>query len=354
MTTILDCIERTPPVLERILEQQEQVYAEAASFLKERTGKLREIVLLGCGTSYTASVTAQYSMERVSGLPVRVMYPNDIAGGRICAPDSLYVFLSQTGTSGIVCEMMEKLSGQGYFCMSMTESPQTRLAKLSPCHICLNCGKEEFSMRTLGYTASVLDLILLGVKIGLAGGFLSRERSEALLREAAKVPDSQRAVIPEAKEWYQKRKRQFSRSDCILFTGAGALYGLALEGAVKLWEMPQIISAGLELEDGMHGPNFGYDGRQCVVILDDGGAESGKAHRLARYVKEIMHNGLLVGPVPLGEEDFVLRPRGGLFSCLEYSVVPQIMSYFLAVDAGRDISGPMDRSVMNRYFKTHS
>lgn len=58
MTTILDCIERTPSVLERILEQQEQVYAAFESVLRERAERIREIVLLGCGTSYTASMTA--------------------------------------------------------------------------------------------------------------------------------------------------------------------------------------------------------------------------------------------------------------------------------------------------------
>lgn len=351
--TILNCIERTPAVLEGILGQQEQMYAELEVRLRERAGQLREIVTVGCGTSFTASVTAQCPMEQVSGLSVRTMYPNDIAGGRVCAPDGLYVFLSQTGTSRIVCETMERLAGQGYFCVSLTESPQTPLAKLSPCHVSLNCGKEEFSMRTLGYTASVLNLILLAMKVGLGRGFLSPQRCGALLLEAARVPDSQRAVIPRAVEWYQERRRQLLRSDCILFTGAGPLYGLALEGAVKLWEMPQIVSAGLELEDGMHGPNFGYNGRQCLVILDDGGAGTTKAHCLARYMKEIMHNGFLIGPAPLGGEDLALVPQGGLFACLEYSVVPQMMAYFLAEDVGRDISGPMDRSVMNRYFRTH-
>ena len=353
MMTILDCIERTPSVLEGILKQQEQMYAEFEMLLQKRAGRIREIVLVGCGTSFTASMTAQYPMEQVSGLPVRVMYPDDIAGGRVCASDGLYVFLSQTGTSRIVCETMEGLAERGYFCVSLTEAPETRLAKLSPCHISLNCGREEFSMRTLGYTASVLNLILLAMKVGLGRGSLSPGHYGALLREAAMVPDSQRAVIPRAKEWYQKYKRRMLQSDCILFTGAGALYGLALEGAVKLWEMPQIVSAGLELEDGMHGPNFGYNGRQCLVILDDGGPGSEKAHRLARYMKEIMHNGFLIGPAPLGAEDLVLVPQSGPFTCLEFCVVPQVMAYFLAADVGRDISGPMDRSVMNRYFKTH-
>ena len=353
MTTILDCIERIPDVLERILEERERTLAGFDAYLTEHVSEIEEIWLVGSGTSGTASTTAQYLMEQASGLPVRVMCPNDIAEGRICAPRALYVFLSQTGNSKVVLEVMERLTRQGYLCVSLTEDPDTRLAQLSPCHICLNCGREEFGMRTIGYAASVLNLMLLGMETGLARGSLTLERFDALLRDAAMAPKGQRAVIPRAKDWFQKRKWQFFHSDCILFTGAGSLYGLALEGAVKLWEMPQVVSAGYELEEGMHGPNYGYNGRQCVVVLDSGGKESGKARQLAGYVKEVLHNGLLIGPEPMDDSDFALEAESGPFSVLEYTVAVQVMSYFLATDAGRDISRPLDHSEMDRYFKTH-
>ena len=70
-------------------------------------------------------------------------------------------------------------------------------------------------------------------------------------------------------------------------------------------------------------------------------------------MKEVYHNGLVVGTKTVDDKDLTLEIRGGSFSCLEFSAVPQVMAYFLAEDGGRDLTMPNDHSVMYSYFKTH-
>ena len=355
MVTVLDCIERIPSVIENILEKQEEAFGSFMNYIEKYLDRINEIVFVGSGTSNTAAVTSQPFVERASGICTRIMLPGNLAGGDYnYNPYALYVFTSQTGTSTVVCQVMEKLSEKGYPCVSITEAPDTKLAAMSPCHICLNCGREEHLMRTIGYASSVLNHMLLGMKLGLAKGYLSKDQYDAYMKEAACVPGSHRVITEQAKVWFQKNKRQIMRSRCVIFTGAGALYGVALEGAVKFWEMPQVISVGYELEEGMHGPNYGYDGNHCIVVLNDGGSESDKALSLARYMKEVFHNGLVVGTKTVDENDLLLDIKGGAFACLEFCAVPQIMAYYLAVDSGRDISRPVDHTLMYSYFNTHS
>lgn len=124
-------------------------------------------------------------------------------------------------------------------------------------------------------------------------------------------------------------------------------------GAVKVWELPQMISIGYELEEGIHGPNYGYNSNHCVVILNDGGREDKKALALGRWMKEVHHNGLLVGSSVAAADDLKLDVRCGDFSVLEFAPVVQIIAYRLANDMGRDLFAPHDNSVMERYFKTH-
>lgn len=354
MATILECIERIPSLMERVLEQHRESFRGFSEYMEGHADGLDEVVLIGSGTSNTAAMTSQGFVEKASGLRVKVVLPNDyIREGHVYNPNALHVFTSQTGTSKVVCRLMERMTSEGMRCVALTESPDTALARLSPCHICLNCGREEFLMRTIGYTVSVLNHMLLGMELGRAGGRLSAEEYEEYLREAMAVPDSHRAVTGQAREWFRRNRRQIMRSRSVIFTGAGALYGVALEAAVKFWEMPQVTSVGYELEEGMHGPNYGYDGSQCVVIWNDGGSESPKALALGRYMKEVLHNGFLVGAETVDESDLLLDLKGGEFACLELSAVPQVMAYCLAVDSGRDISGPIDHSVMYGYFNTH-
>lgn len=354
MVTLLECIERIPTVIENILVKQEREFVPFLEYIKERQDEINEIVLIGSGTSNTTAMTSQPFMERTAGLPTKVVFPNDyVKEGVIYNPHALHVFTSQTGTSTVVCQVMEKLRDLGYLCVSFTDAPTTKLAELSPCHICINCGKEEYGMRTIGYTTSVLNHMLLAMKLGLTRGHLSQDRYDELQRQAGAVPASHKVITEQTKGWFQSNKRQIMRSRCIVFTGADSLYGVSLESAVKFWEMPQVISIGYELEEGLHGPNYGYERNHCVIVLNNGGREEEKALSLARYMKEVFHNGLVIGTKVVDEKDLQLDIKGGEFACLEFSAVPQVMGYYLAIDGGRDLLKRTDHSVMNSYFHTH-
>lgn len=355
MSTILDCIKRIPSVLEQIIKEWPDNEACLNQLLAEKIDELNEIVIVGSGTSYTAATTAQPFMEKVTGVRTSIIMPNAcVSGGHAVNRKALYVFLSQTGTSKVVCQALEEMQNVGCCCLAMTWSSESPLAQKANYHIELNCGFEEFTMRTIGYSASVMDLMLLAIHVGKMRKILTEEKAAAYMEAAARVPESHAKITAQAEAWMQTVKRQMLRSKCIMFTGPGAMYGVALEGAVKLWEMPQIISAGYELEEGLHGPAYGYDYNHCIVVLDDGGKESAKGHSLARYMKDVWQNGLVVGQNTIDEKDLKLDLQGGDFACIEMSAVLQVMSYVLAVDGGRDISKLIDHTVMYSYFKTHS
>jgi glucosamine--fructose-6-phosphate aminotransferase (isomerizing) len=70
-----------------------------------------------------------------------------------------------------------------------------------------------------------------------------------------------------------------------VFLGGGALYGVALEGALKLMEMSQTFTQGFHPLEYRHGPVSLVDGRTTVVLLysDDAEAEA----RLCRELQAL-------------------------------------------------------------------
>ncbi len=90
-----------------------------------------------------------------------------------------------------------------------------------------------------------------------------------------------------------------------------------------------------------------------MVIFNDGIRDVEKSLSLARFMKEVHHNGLVAGGAVVDDKDLLLDIKSGDFNCLEVCAVPQIMAYYLTVDGGRDLTKPNDHSVMNRYFMTH-
>ena len=353
MVTLLDCIERVPQQLEAIIQNRRETFSGLLSALEERLEKLDEIILIGSGTSNTAAITAKFFVEKVTGIRTIAVYPNDFCHNTFYySPNALYVFISQTGTSRVVRDAQKMIKDKGYLTACISENSETPLATETPVFIDMGCGVEEHMTRTIGYSTSVFTTMMMGLEIGLMRGHITQNQYDEYIDAAKKVPDSQRSITPRVMKWMDVVKRQMMRSRCLVFTGADALQGVALEAAVKVWEIPQYISIGYELEEGLHGANFGYDYNHCVIVLNHGGRENDKALGLARWMKDIFKNGLVIGSEVVDETDFKMDLVGGDFDVLEFAPVIQVLSHRLALDEGRDMNAPRDRSVMRSYFTT--
>lgn len=352
MVTMLECIRRVPELLDAIRLSQSQTMEQVLSVYPAET--INEICLIGSGTSFTSASTAQYMMEKCCGMRVSVMLPNEFLHVRTYRnPHALHVFISQTGTSSALLEALELCRTDGLMNAVMSEKPDTPAASKASAFICMGCGPEEYGIRTIGYSTTVCSLMLLGVSVGAAKGVLSQDDvsklDDQLQAAIANIPD----IIERTLRWMDTSRRKIMRSRFIGFTGVGALYGVAMEGAVKIWEAPQFPSAGYELDEGMHGPNYGYNDNDAVIILNDGTKGAEKALALARYMKNEHDNGYIFGLDAIDGKDLSFTPAGGDFCCLEFAAAVQTFMYRLAVDGGRDFSIRGVHAVMNSYFDSH-
>jgi len=353
MRTMLECIRSVPERLEAIRLDRAQTMQGLLSIYP--AGSFDQIILIGSGTSFTSASTAQFQMEKYCGMRVSVMLPNEFLRARTYRdPRALHLFISQTGTSSALLEALDVCSEHGLMNAVMSEKADTPAARKAAAFVCMGCGPEEYGIRTIGYSTTVCSLMLLGVSVGLANGTLTPEEAEKLdaqLKAAiVSIPD----VIDRTLRWMDTSRRRIMRSRFIAFTGVGALYGVAMEGAVKVWEGPQFPAAGYELDEGMHGPNYGYDQNDAVIILNDGAPGTEKALALARYMKNEMHNGYIFGLGAIDALDLGFTPVGGDFCCLEFAAAVQTFMYRLATDGGRDFAIIDRHEVMYSYFNSHT
>lgn len=355
MVTMLDCIKRTPSRLDAVLDGWKDNSAKCIEQLGGEIHKLEQIIFVGSGTSNTAAVTAKAFVEKVSGLQSRSITPNEFLYGMYQYPaNALYVFTSQTGTSILSREALHKVMEMGLPTLAITESEETVIASEAELHLVMGCGHEEHPMRTIGYSCSVLVQMLLGMELGLQRGHIDEARYDQLLTDARLAAGNQLTIITKAMNWMDQAKHSMLRAECIVFTGADELYGVSLEGAMKVWETPQIPCIGYEIEEGIHGPNYGYNSRHCLIVLNDGGREQEKLLALARYMKEVHGSGLVIGTNGIDSRDLQLEICSRDFQALEFVAAVQCVAYHLAVDFGRDMSLPHDNSRMDQYFMTHS
>lgn len=355
MVSMLDCIKRVPLLLDRIIETRNDTFAALWDKYGNKLDVVDEVVLIGSGTSYTGGVTARYTAESACGLRVSLYTPAEYLRDRtVYNPHALHVFVSQTGTSILTGEALTYAKDRGFMTAAVSAAADTPIAAEADVFINMHCGMEEYPMRTIGYSTTVLTVMLLGMEWGLRRGYLNNDKYQSLLTQARAASAHIPSLIDRTMNWLEDNRRSMMRAQGIFLTGSGPLYGVALEGAVKLWETPQIISAGYELEEGLHGPTYGYNHNHCVIVLNAGGWDSQKAAALGKYMKYEKQNGYIVGVDTANEQDFAFEPAGGAFCCLEFAAIVQTLAYRLALAQGRDLFAPHDNRVMNNYFKSHS
>lgn len=354
MITLLDCINRVPSISDKIIENRDQTFATFFSVLNDHLPNLEQIVLIGSGTSNTSAVTARGFIEKVSGVQTICVLPNEFLNNcYVYNPKALYVYTSQSGTSTLTREAVKKMKDMGNWTVGITEHSETPVAKDVHVHVDMGCGHEEYGFRTIGYCASILTLMLMGLEIGRECGHITASQYEAYINQAKKISSNHRKITDASMAWFDQNKEQLMNSKTFTLYGTGSLWGVAMEGALKILEISKrIISVGYETDDGMHGPTMGFTKDNCVIVLNDGLLDNLKSTQLATFAKEVMHNGFVFGSNPIDDTDLAFETVSDEFRSIEFAPTVEVLAYRLAIDFGIDLN---DKSIHKekQYFQTH-
>lgn len=354
MVSYLDCIYRIPEIINRILDNREETFKALKEALTEK--KVNEIFLIGSGTSNTSSVTACRYVEKASGLPASAVLPNEFLSKHAYNENACYVFVSQSGTSTLTQKALLKVKEKGCLTVSISEKADTPLSKIADVFVDMGCGYEEYGMRTIGYCSTILTEMVMGMEIGKLYGNLSEEEYNAALHDAREVPASHKEICDAALKWFDRNKEDLMSVDSYALYGSGSLWGVALEGALKILEVAKrFLCVGYEMDDGLHGPTMGFTKKHGIIILNDGGKDNHLAMGLAKYIKNEVGHAYVIGKNALDEADLPFEMKGNDFKCLEFAPVVEILAYRLAVDHGivlQDIEHQEPLPEM-KYFNTH-
>lgn len=355
MVTILDCIERTPKIMAEILQNQNMIFDGLCSYIKDK--ELDELIFIGSGTSNTSSITAYHFVERMSGLDTRTMIPNEFLKKKILNPHALYVFVSQSGTSTLTNQSLKRIKDLGYANVCISAEEDSALAKLSDCVVPLSCGYEEYGMRTIGYSCTVLIEMLMGIQIGEVRGVIDEEQKKLFNEDAFKMLDGFVDMLDNFRAWYKENRRALLEVESFVLYGAGCLWGVALEGALKILEMTRnTLAVGYEMDDGCHGPTMGFTNRFGVIVLDGEDGDSVTADRLSEFVKCELGFCSLVGSTKKDQRDVYHKNYSRYFKAIEYAAFVQCLAYHLAIDKGTILKPTKEMKPLpeTKYFKMHS
>ncbi len=342
-------IHEQPEVLARIL----QAYAGAdgirfpeAPMLEN--GMPERIVMVACGTSYHAALTARYWLERHLQIPVEV----DIASeyryrDPVIGSGSWMITLSQSGETADTLEALRMFKARtpDNPALAICNVPTSSLARESDGLIELLAGPEIGVASTKAYLAQLAVLALLSLRLAERAGSIPGDGVRRHLAGLREVPAGIERLLGQRQE-VAGCVPLFAGAHGALFLGRGPCYPLALEGALKLKEISYLHAEGYAAGEMKHGPIALIDSRLPVVVVAPRAFHLDKVlsnlHEVrARGARVILVTDLDADGAPQDVDRVLHIPEGDEFGAPLYAAVPlQLLAYEVALARGTDVDQP--------------
>ncbi|PXX45425.1 glutamine--fructose-6-phosphate transaminase (isomerizing) [Undibacterium pigrum] len=217
--------------------------------------QIDSVLILACGTSYYAGLTAKYWIEAIAKIPVNVEIASEYRYREsVPNPNSLVVTISQSGETADTLAALKHARSLGML-HTLTVCNVATSAMVRECALSYitHAGVEVGVASTKAFTTQLAALFLLALSLAQSKGRLSETDEAEHIRALRHLPVAISAVLalePQIISWAE----EFARKENALFLGRGLHYPIALEGALKLKEISYIHAEAYPAGELKHGP----------------------------------------------------------------------------------------------------
>ncbi|NMM38356.1 MAG: glutamine--fructose-6-phosphate transaminase (isomerizing) [Glaciimonas sp.] len=309
--------------------------------------QIDSVLILACGTSYYAGMTAKYWIESIAKIPVSVEIASEYRyRDSVPNPRSLVLTLSQSGETADTLAALKHARSLG-MAHTMTICNVATSAMVRECALAFitRAGVEVGVASTKAFTTQLAALFLLTLTLAQVRGTLSEQDEADYLKQMRHLPVAIAAVLalePQIIAWSE----DFARKENALFLGRGLHYPIALEGALKLKEISYIHAEAYPAGELKHGPLALVTEQMPVVTIAPNDA---LIEKLKSNMQEVRARGgqLYVfadgdSRVKPGEGLHVIRlpEHYGKLSPILHVVALQLLAYHTALARGTDVDKP--------------
>src|SRR6266581_2335161 len=226
----------------------------------EQLREVKDVLLLGMGTSLHAAMIGEYVIEDWAGIPARAEDASEFRYRRPTVGDkTLDVVITQSGETADTLVAMQQAKARGALTVAVTNVIASSAARDADGAIYLHSGPEIGVASTKTLVAHLVTQYLLALRLAIAHGRVSLERREELAHGLRELPDKIRRVLDSSTD-IARLAHKYSRFRNFMFVGRGINHPVALEGALKLKEISYVHAEGTSGGELKHGP---------IALLDE-------------------------------------------------------------------------------------
>ncbi len=313
---------------------------------EEEIRKISQIYIVACGSAYHVGVAAQYVLEDLAKIPVRVELASEFRYRNPILPEnSLVIVISQSGETADSLAALRESKQMGIRTLGIVNVVGSSIAREADNVFYTLAGPEISVATTKAYSTQLIAAYVLAVQFAKIRGAISQEQYEGYIRELQTIPAKIEKVLDDKERIQWFASKQVNAKD-VFFIGRGIDYAISLEGSLKMKEISYIHSEAYAAGELKHG---------TISLIEEGVLVIGILTQNDLYEKTVSNmvecksrGAYLMGLTTFGHyniedtADFtVYIPRTDSHFATSLAVIPlQLLGYYVSVAKGLDVDKP--------------
>ncbi len=308
--------------------------------------QISQIYIVACGSAYHVGVAAQYILEDLARIPVRVELASEFRYRKpILDPNGMVMIISQSGETADSLAALREAKSMGIRTLAIVNVVGSSIAREADNVFYTLAGPEIAVATTKAYSTQLAAIYALAVQFAFVREEITKEYYEELITEMLMLPEKIKKVLDDKERIQWFAAKQANAKD-IFFIGRGLDYAISLEGSLKMKEISYIHSEAYAAGELKHGTiSLLEDNTLVIGVLTQGELYE---KTLSNMVECKSRGAYLCAVTSYGNysmedtADFVTYiPKTDEHFTTSLAVIPlQLMGYYVSVAKGLDVDKP--------------
>ena len=313
---------------------------------EEEIKNISQIYIVACGSAYHVGMAAQYVLEDLARIPVRVELASEFRYRKpLLDKNGLAIIISQSGETADSLAALREAKSKGVRTLGIVNVIGSSIAREADNVFYTLAGPEISVATTKAYSTQLIASYLLAIQFAKVREEITQEQYDGLIAELQTLPEKIQKIIDDKERLQWFASKQVNAKD-IFFIGRGIDYAISMEGSLKMKEISYIHSEAYAAGELKHG---------TISLIEDGTLVIGCLPQPALYEKTVSNmvecksrGAYLMGLTTYGNyniedtADFVTYiPKTDPHFATSLAVIPlQLMGYYVSVAKGLDVDKP--------------
>ena len=265
-----------------------------------------QIYIVACGSAWHVGMAAQYVLEDIADIPVRVELASEFRYRKMpLNQKALVIVVSQSGETADTLAALRLAKEKGITTMAIVNVVGSSIAREADKVFYTLAGPEISVATTKAYSAQLAAMYCLAVQFAKVRGKIAEEQYSYYISELLTLPEKMQKAL-EDKERIQWFAAKYANAHDVFFVGRGVDYAVCLEGSLKLKEISYIHSEAYAAGELKHG-TISLIEQDALLFCRQRDALGGLHHLRGNVIQHLEELGLqfILHIVHLGNAAFV-------------------------------------------------